>query len=76
MLALFFLTLMMFDAVNLHMEFEGLCLPGLGLSRYTEMAGVVMEVIPRSIPMFVSHVASMVTVVCVESNDGYEKKQI
>jgi hypothetical protein len=30
-LALFLLPLMLFDAVNLHMRFEGLCPPGLGL---------------------------------------------
>jgi hypothetical protein len=29
--ALFLLTLMLFDAANLHMGFKGLCPPGLGL---------------------------------------------
>ena len=29
--ALFLLPLMLFDAINLHMGFKGLCPPGLGL---------------------------------------------
>ncbi len=34
--ALFLLPLMPFDLINLHMGFEGLCPPGLGLPQYTK----------------------------------------
>jgi hypothetical protein len=72
MLALFLLPLMLFDAVNLHMGFEGLCPPGLGLPRYVEIAGVMMEVILCLLPAFDSQVVSLVTVACAESNNGYD----
>jgi hypothetical protein len=48
--ALFLLPLMLFDVVNLHMGFEGP--PGLGPLRYTEIAGVMMEVIPCLLPTY------------------------
>jgi hypothetical protein len=62
-LALYLLPFMLFDAVNLHMEFKDLCPPGLGLPRYTEIAGVMMEVLPCLLPTLDSQVASLVTVV-------------
>jgi hypothetical protein len=71
-LALFLLPLMLFDAVNLHMGFKGLCPPGLGLPRYAEIAGVVMEFIPRLLPTYDSQVTLLMTVVCAESNNGYD----
>ncbi len=48
-----------------------LCPPGLGLLRYVEIAGVMMEVIPCSLPTFDSQVTLLVTVVCAESNNWY-----
>ncbi len=48
--ALFLLPLMLFDAINLNMRFKGLCPPGLGLPRYAEIAGALMEVLPRLLP--------------------------
>jgi hypothetical protein len=69
--ALFLLPLMLFDVVNLHMEFKGLCPPGLGLPWYAEIAGVMMEVIPCLLPTYNSQVTSLVTVVCMESNNGH-----
>jgi hypothetical protein len=71
-LALFLLPLMLFDAANLHTGFEGLCPRGLGLPRYTEIAGVMMEVIPCLLPTYDSQVMLLVTVVCAESNNGYD----
>jgi hypothetical protein len=71
-LALFLLPLMHFDAVNLHMGFEGLCPPGLRLPQYAENPGVMTEVIPCLLPTFESQVASLVMVVYAESNNGYD----
>jgi hypothetical protein len=62
---------MLFDAINLNMGFEGLCLPGLGLPRYEEIAGVLVEVLPRLLPDLDSQVTSSVTVVRAESNNGF-----
>jgi hypothetical protein len=68
----YLLLLMLFDAINLNMGFEGLCPPGLGLPRYAEIAGALMEVIPRLLPDMDSQVTSLVTVVRAESNNGYD----
>ena len=70
--ALFLLPLMLFDAINLNTGFEGLCPPGLGLPRYAEIAGVLMEILPRLLPESDSQVASLVTVVRAESNNGFD----
>ena len=70
--ALFLLPLMLFDAINLNTGFEGLCPPGLGLQRYAEIAGVLMEVLPRLLPNLDSQVTSLVTVVRAESNNGFD----
>jgi hypothetical protein len=68
----YLLLLMLFDAINLNMGFEGLCLPGLGLPRYAEIVGALMEVIPRLLLDMDSQVTSLVTVVRAESNNGYD----
>ena len=70
--ALFLLPLTLFDAINLNMGFEGLCPPGFGLLRYAEIAGVLMEVLPRLLPDLDSQVTSLVTVVRAESNNGFD----
>ncbi len=70
--ALFLLPLMLFDAINFNMGFEGLCPPGLGLPRYAEIAGALMEVLPRLLPEMDSQVTSLVTVVRAESINGYD----
>jgi hypothetical protein len=72
MSVLFLLPIMLFDAVNLHMEFEGLCSPGLRLPRYVEIAEVMMEVISCLLPTYDSQVTLLVMMVCAESNNGYD----
>jgi hypothetical protein len=70
--ALFLLPLMLFDAVNLHMGFEGVCPPGLSLPWYTEIARVMMEVVPHLLPTYDSQVTSLVMIIRAESNNGYD----
>jgi hypothetical protein len=70
--ALFLLPLMPFDSINLHMGFEGLCPPGLGLPWYAKIATDLMEVLPRLLPDVDSQVTSLMTVVRAESNNGYD----
>jgi hypothetical protein len=69
--ALFLLLLMPFDSINLHMGFEGLCPPGLGLPRYAKIATILMEVLPCLLPNVDSQVTSLATVVQAESNNRY-----
>jgi hypothetical protein len=56
----------------LNTGFEGLCPPGLGLTRYAEIASVLMEIIPRLLLTTDSQVSSLVLVVQAESNNGYD----
>jgi hypothetical protein len=70
--ALFLLPLMPFDSINLHMGFKGLCSPGLDLPWYAKIASVLVEVLPRLLPDVDSQVTSLVTVVQVELNNGYD----
>jgi hypothetical protein len=44
------LVLIPFDAIMLQYRFEGLCPPGLGLTRYGAMSKALMELLPRLIP--------------------------
>ena len=69
---LFLLPLMLFDAINITMGFEGLCPPGLGLPRYEEIASVLMEILPCLLPDRDSQVTSMVAVVRAKSNNGFD----
>ncbi len=71
MSTLFLLHLMLFDSVNLHMGFKGLCPPGHGLPRYAEIAGVQMEVLLCLLSTLDAQVASLVMVVQEESNKGF-----
>jgi len=70
--ALFLLPLMLFDTINLNTGFEGLCPPGLGLQRYADIAGVLMEVLPCLLPTSDSQVTSLVMVVQAESNNAFD----
>jgi hypothetical protein len=63
---------MSFDAVNLWMGFEALCPPGLGLPRYAKIAVALMEILPQLLPNNDSQIASLITVVRVESGNGYD----
>ena len=63
MSALFLLPLMLFDAINITMGFEGLCPPGLSLPWYAEIASVLMEILPHLLPDKDSQVTLMVTVI-------------
>ena len=63
---------MLFNAINLNTGFEGLCPPGLGLQRYAEIAGVLMEVLPCLLPDSDFQVTLLVTLVRAELNNGFD----
>ena len=66
------LPLMPFDAIKLLFKFEGLCPPGLGTSRYGEIGSVLMDILPRLLPATIPEVASAISTVGYESNNGYD----
>ena len=68
----YFLPLMPFDAIKLSFKFEGLCPPGLGTSRYGEIGSVLMDILPRLLPATIPEVASAISTVGFESNNGYD----
>ena len=54
------LPVMLFDAVNLKLGFEGLCPPGLGIDRYASITLAIMEVVPR---LLLDHIAWLNTTI-------------
>ncbi len=67
----FLLPLMPFDTIKLLFNFEGLCPPGLGTLRYTEIASALMEVLPCLLPTTIPDVHSTLTTIGSESNNGF-----
>ena len=65
--------IMPFDAVRLRHRFEGLCIPGLGLSRYAAMAKALMELLPHLIPGRLSpQINAALYAVRYETANGYD----
>ena len=60
------------DCVMLKMGYEALCIPGIGLSRYTAAARVLMELLPRLLPKNDMEITSLINMVRMESNNGYD----
>ena len=64
---------MPFDAIVLKNRFKGLCLPGLGLIRYTAMCKALMELLPWLVPVTLSpQVSGVLALVRYELNNGYD----
>jgi hypothetical protein len=67
------LALLPFDAIMLQYRFEGLCPPGLGLTRYGAMSKALMELLPRLIPSSASsQINAALASIRYESNNGYD----
>ncbi len=67
------LALMPFDAIMLQYQFEGLCPPGLGLTRYGAMCKALMELLPWLSPGSTSsEINATLALVCYESGNGYD----
>ena len=69
---LYLLPIIPFDCINMTMGYEGLCPPGLGLHKYARIGKVLLEVIPRILPKLNSQVTTLVTMVRIESGNGYD----
>jgi hypothetical protein len=68
----YLLPIMPDDYISIKMGYEVLCLPGLAIFWYEAIARVLLEVLPRILPKTDSQVLTLVTVVCTESNNGYD----
>jgi hypothetical protein len=66
-------ALMPFDAIVLRFGFEGLCVPGLGVTQYLRMGKALMDLLPCLIPGSLSpQINAALYSVCYESNNGYD----
>ena len=66
-------ALMPFDAILLRFGFEGLCVPGLGVTRYARMGKALMELLPRLLPGSLSpQINAALYAVRYESTNGYD----
>jgi hypothetical protein len=67
------LALLPFDAIMLQYQFEGLCPPSLGLTRYGAMSKALMELLPWLIPGSTSsQINAALVSVCYDSNNRYD----
>jgi hypothetical protein len=67
------LALTPFDAIMLQYQYEGLCPPGLGLTRYGAMSKALMEILPWLIPGSTSsQINAALASVHYESGNGYD----
>jgi hypothetical protein len=71
-LMLYLLPVMPFDCITIKMGFEALCLPGLGLPCYAQIARALMEILPCLLPRGDTQVTSLVNVTRMASNNGYD----
>ena len=60
------------DCVMIKMGYEALCVPGTGLSRYPIAACILLELLPRLLPTTNDKVSSLINMVRMESNNGYD----
>ena len=60
------------DCVMIKMGYEALCIPGTGLTRYPVAACILLELLPRLLPKTNDEVSSIINMVCMESNNGYD----
>jgi hypothetical protein len=60
------------DCVMIKMGYEALCIPGTGLTRYPVAARVLLELLPCLLPKTNDKVSSIINMVRMESNNGYD----
>ena len=60
------------ECVMIKMGYEALCIPGTGLTRYPVAARVRLELLPRLLPKTDDEVTSIINMVRMESNNGYD----
>jgi hypothetical protein len=68
----YLLPIMPFDCISIQMGFEALCPPGLGTPKYVSFTRVLLEVLPKLLPKGNTQINTLITVVCMESNNVYD----
>ena len=63
---------MLFDAIRLGNNFEGLFVPGLGTQCYHECASALFELFPRLLPSSNAEIQAKLSSVRAESKNGYD----
>ena len=71
-LLIYLVPLTPLDCVMVKMGYEALCIPGTGLTRYPVAARVLLELLPRLLPKTDDEVTSIINMVRMESNNGYD----
>jgi hypothetical protein len=71
-LLIYLVPLTPLDCVIVKMGYEALCIPGTGLTRYPVAARVLLELLPRLLPKTDDEVTSIINMVRMESNNGYD----
>ncbi len=71
-LMIYLVPLTPLDCVMIKMGYEALCIPGTGLTRYPFAARVLLELLPRLLPKSNDKVSSIINMVRMESNNGYD----
>ena len=51
---------------------EALCIPGTGLTRYPAAARILLGLLPRLLPKTGDEVSSIINMVCMKSDNGYD----
>jgi hypothetical protein len=54
------------------MGYEALCIPGISLTHYPVAACILLELLPRLLPKTNDKVSSIINMVRMESNNGYD----
>jgi hypothetical protein len=70
--AAYLLPIVPFDCISIRMGFEAICPPGLGIPKYAAIARVLVEVLPKLLPKSNSHISTLMTVVRMETNNGFD----
>jgi len=60
------------NCAMIKMGYEALCIPGIGLTRYLVAARIILELLPRLLPKTDDEVTSIINMVSMESNNGYD----
>jgi hypothetical protein len=71
-LMIYLLAIMPFDCISIKMGYESLCPPGMGIPRYADITQVLFKVLPCLLPKTHTRVSSLINMVCIELDNGYD----
>ena len=71
-LMIYLVPLTPLDCIMIKMGYEALCIPGTGLTHYPVGACILLELLPHLLPKTDDEVTSIINMVRMESNNGYD----